>query len=69
MFRLTHFIIPREIIKSYRDKLEKARKEVTFDYEQRQGIWQPMQERAKELEWEFSQLVNFQKPQVNNNDK
>lgn len=58
-----------EIIKSYRDRLEKARKEVTFDYEQRQGIWQPMQERAKELEWEFSQLVNFEKPQVNNNDK
>jgi GTPase Era involved in 16S rRNA processing/flagellar capping protein FliD len=45
-----------DIIDQYRDRLEKARQEITFDYEKQQNVWQPMQQRAKKLEQEFSQL-------------
>lgn len=47
----------------YRDRLEKARQEITFDYEQQQNVWKPMQQKAKKLKKlkeEFSQLGNFQ---------
>ncbi|MEA5536605.1 dynamin family protein [Crocosphaera sp. XPORK-15E] len=49
-----------DILNLYRDRLEKARQEITFDYEQQQNVWKPMQERARRLEEEFSQLSNLQ---------
>jgi len=49
-----------DILDLYRDRLEKARQEITFDYEQQQNVWKPMQHRAKRLEQEFSQLGDFQ---------
>jgi flagellar capping protein FliD len=49
-----------DILDQYRDRLEKARQEMTFDYEKQQNVWQPMQERAKRLEEEFYQLDKFQ---------
>jgi len=50
-----------DIFDQYRDRLEKARQEITFDYEKQQNVWQPMQQRAKRLEEEFSRLGNFEK--------
>ncbi|NCQ69834.1 MAG: GTPase [Microcystis aeruginosa W13-15] len=50
-----------DILDQYRDRLEKARQEITFDYEKQQNVWQPMQQRAKRLEEEFSRLGNFEK--------
>jgi hypothetical protein len=49
-----------DILDLYRDRLEKARQEITFDYEQQKNVWEPMQKRAKRLEQELSQLSNFQ---------
>jgi flagellar capping protein FliD len=49
-----------DILDLYRDRLEKARQEVTFDYEQQKNVWEPMQQRAKILEQELSQLGNLQ---------
>jgi hypothetical protein len=50
-----------DILDLYRDRLEKARQEITFDYEKQQNVWKPRQQRAKQLELEFSQLGNFEK--------
>ncbi|GCL49531.1 hypothetical protein NIES3804_10860 [Microcystis aeruginosa NIES-3804] len=50
-----------DILDQYRDRLEKARQEITFDYEKEQNVWQPMQQRAKRLEEEFSRLANFER--------
>jgi GTPase Era involved in 16S rRNA processing/flagellar capping protein FliD len=49
-----------DVLDLYRDRLEKARQEITFDYEQQQNVWKPMQQKAKKLKEEFSQLGNFQ---------
>ena len=49
-----------DILDLYQDRLEKARQEITINYEQKQNVWQPMQQKAKELERKFSQLDNFQ---------
>jgi hypothetical protein len=40
--------------------LEKARQEITLDYEQKQNVWKPMQQRAEKLKERFSRLGNFQ---------
>jgi GTPase Era involved in 16S rRNA processing len=48
------------ILDLYRDRLEKARQEITLDYEKQKNVWEPMQKRAKNLASEFSKLSNFQ---------
>ncbi len=49
-----------DILDLYQDRLEKARQEITIDYEHKQNVWQPMQQKAKRLEQEFSNLDSFQ---------
>lgn len=56
-----------DVLDLYRDRLEKARQEITFDYEQQQNVWKPMQQKAKKLEEKLSQLANFQE-EVNSNE-
>jgi regulator of replication initiation timing len=48
------------ILDLYRDRLEKARQEITVDYEKQKNVWEPMQQKAKKLAVEFAQLGNFQ---------
>jgi hypothetical protein len=48
------------ILNLYQDRLEKARQEITLDYEKQKNVWEPMQQRAKYLASEFSQLGKFQ---------
>jgi predicted GTPase len=48
------------ILGLYRDRLEKARQEITLDYEKQKNVWEPMQKRARNLASEFSQLGDFQ---------
>lgn len=48
------------ILNLYQERLEKARQEITLDYEKQKNVWQPMQQRAKRLASEFSQLGQFQ---------
>jgi hypothetical protein len=50
-----------DIFNSYLASLEKAKQEITTDYEETQTIWKPMQERAKFLEQSLSELEIFDK--------
>ncbi|MGI0479206.1 dynamin family protein [Geminocystis sp. CENA526] len=53
-------IVNNTILNQYRERLEKAIHEVTFDYQKQQNVWKPMQQKAKKLEQEFSQLGKLQ---------
>ena len=53
--------IQRDFVKRYKERLDKANREVTVDYEKQKSIWLPMQKRAQELEEKFSELENLLK--------
>ncbi|WP_339390430.1 dynamin family protein [Crocosphaera watsonii] len=48
-----------EILDLYQDRLEKARQEITIDYEKQKNIWEPMQDKAHTLATHFSQISPF----------
>ncbi|HEY9631578.1 MAG TPA: dynamin family protein [Coleofasciculaceae cyanobacterium] len=53
--------IQSDVIDRYRARLDKAHQEVTFDYEKQRNIWQPMQQKAKNIAKEFSSLERILK--------
>ncbi|NEP57763.1 MAG: GTPase [Symploca sp. SIO2G7] len=48
--------IQNDIIDRYQERLDKAHREITIDYEQQISIWQPMQQKAQKLAEEFANL-------------
>jgi len=50
-----------DIFNSYLASLEKARQEISTNYEETQIIWKPIQQRAKFLEQSLSELEIFEK--------
>lgn len=48
--------IQTDVIDRYQSRLDTAYQKITFDYEKQKNIWEPMQEQAKNLSTEFSQL-------------
>lgn len=50
----------KDILNLYLDRLKKARREIEFDLEKQQNIWQPIEQNAKILATEFSKLSKFQ---------
>jgi chemotaxis protein histidine kinase CheA len=51
--------INNEAIKLYRDRLDKARQEIIFEYDKQKTIWEPMQQKAQALAEKFLTLKNF----------
>ena len=48
--------IQTDVIDRYQSRLDTAYQKITFNYEKQKNIWEPMQEQAKNLSTEFSQL-------------
>jgi predicted GTPase len=57
-------IIQNNILQRYKDRLDKAKQEITLDYEKQKTVWLPMQQKAQNLVKEFKSLGIFLKEEV-----
>nr|MBA3921128.1 GTPase [Nostocaceae cyanobacterium] len=48
--------IQTDIIDRYQERLDKAKQEITIDYETKRNVWQPIQQKAQNLTEEFYSL-------------
>ncbi|NEO57606.1 MAG: GTPase [Okeania sp. SIO3B5] len=51
--------VQSDIIDRYQSRLDKARQEVTIDYEKEKNIWEPMKQKAQKLAEEFYSLAKI----------
>ncbi|MEH2263003.1 dynamin family protein [Nostoc sp.] len=51
--------IQNDIIDRYQGRLEKAKQEITLDYENHRKVWRPMQQKAQNLIKDFNNLEKF----------
>jgi len=50
--------IQNDVINRYQERLDKAKQEITVDYETKINVWQPIQQRSQKLTQEFYSLEN-----------
>jgi predicted GTPase len=53
--------VQNDILNRYQERLDKAHKEITLDYEEQIKIWQPMQQKAQNMASEFGGLTKILK--------
>ncbi|WP_027255103.1 dynamin family protein [Planktothrix agardhii] len=56
--------IQNDIFDRYQTRLDKAHQEITLDYEKQKNLWQPMEQKAKQLAQEFA-IFNIEKGGLN----
>ena len=60
--------IQNDIFDRYQTRLDKAHQEITLDYEKQKNLWQPMEQKAKQLAQEFA-IFNIEKGGLNSSVK